>query len=262
LNFGSIPSLNNITLPGFTNVNGFKIEFQYLNIGGSLAWYCVGFKSNIGYSTTATAAGTTTLDVNSNYNQFFTGSTTQTVVLPVVSTLILGRQFKIRNLSTGIVTINSSGSNLIVALNQFETIILTCIAITGTDASSWDMMRINAGVEYFPFASSDESPALTTGTAKISGHWPYNFTMRGIFIGLSVVSSSGNVTIDMNDKNGTSIFSTRPAIVATEFTSLTNGTQPVISTVSFAKGDIWTIDIDIAGTGAKGLKVYNEGIRY
>jgi hypothetical protein len=113
----------------------------------------------------------------------------------------------------------------------------------------------------FEFAASDESTALTTGTAKITGHWPYSFTMSGIFIGLSVVSSSGNVTIDFNDKNGNTIFSERPAIVATEFTSLTNGTQPALTTTTFVKGDKFTVDIDVAGTGAKGLKVYIKGIK-
>ena len=44
----------------------------------------------MGYTTTATAAGTTTLTVSSNYRQFFTGSTTQTIVLPVTSTLVIG----------------------------------------------------------------------------------------------------------------------------------------------------------------------------
>lgn len=39
------------------------------------------------YSTTATAAGTTTLTVSSNQLQFFTGTTTQTVALPVASTM-------------------------------------------------------------------------------------------------------------------------------------------------------------------------------
>ena len=45
-----------------------------------------------GYATTATLAGTTTLTVASAGSQFFTGSTTQTVVMPAVSTLVVGQQ--------------------------------------------------------------------------------------------------------------------------------------------------------------------------
>jgi len=59
--------------------------------------------ATLGYTTTVTAAGTTTLTVSSTATQFFTGSTTQTVVLPVASTLTQGQQFTIHN--------NSSGSN-------------------------------------------------------------------------------------------------------------------------------------------------------
>src|SRR6185295_5390267 len=57
------------------------------------------------YTTTATAAGTTTLTVASTAQQFFTGTSTQTVVLPVTSTLVLGQIFRIVNNSTGTVTV-------------------------------------------------------------------------------------------------------------------------------------------------------------
>ena len=62
----------------------------------------------MGYTTTATAAGTTTLTASSNYRQLFTGSTTQTIVLPVTSTLVTGMSFEIENVSTGNLTVNST----------------------------------------------------------------------------------------------------------------------------------------------------------
>jgi hypothetical protein len=92
----------------------------------------------IGYSTTATAAGTTTLTVSSNYKQYFTGSTTQTIVLPVVTTLTLGHTFEIHNNSTGSLTVNSSGSNLVGTIQANTTAVCTCILVTGTTAASWD----------------------------------------------------------------------------------------------------------------------------
>jgi len=113
----------------------------------------------------------------------------------------------------------------------------------------------------YDFACSDETTVITTGTEKFKDHWPYNFDAIGVFVGLNVVSSSGNPTFDFNDKDGNSIFSTRPAIVATEETSLTNGTQPVFATTHFAKGDKFTIDFDIAGTGAAGVKFHFTGIK-
>ncbi len=72
--------------------------------------------SNYPYTTTATAAGTTTLVATDNHLQYFTGVTTQTVVLPVVSTLYTGFCYEIDNLSTGAVTVQSSGANTIVIL--------------------------------------------------------------------------------------------------------------------------------------------------
>ena len=97
-----------------------------------------------GYSTTATAAGTTTLTVNSTYLQFFTGTTTQTVQLPDVTTLVLGHQFYIRNNSTGLVTITSSGGNTVRILAAGTRCMVTCIAITGTTAASWSANYLGA----------------------------------------------------------------------------------------------------------------------
>lgn len=92
-----------------------------------------------GYATTTTAAGTTTLVVGSARQQFFTGTTTQTVTLPVASTLVLGQQYEIVNNSTGVVTVNSSGSNQVVAMVAASKVVLTCILTSGTTAASWSI---------------------------------------------------------------------------------------------------------------------------
>lgn len=89
------------------------------------------------YATTATSGGTLTLTNTSARRQFFTGSTTHTVVLPVASTLAVGHTFEIHNNSTGALTINSSGGNLVATLNANATISIVCILASGTTASSW-----------------------------------------------------------------------------------------------------------------------------
>lgn len=89
------------------------------------------------FTTTATAAGTTTLTVASSRNQFFTGTTTQTITLPVTSTLTTGHQFYIANLSTGNVTVNSSGGNLLAVFGAGATALITCVLASGTTAASW-----------------------------------------------------------------------------------------------------------------------------
>jgi hypothetical protein len=90
-----------------------------------------------GFTSTATAGGTTTLTVMSAANQFFTGTTTQTVILPVTSTLALGQGYFFQNSSTGAVTIQSSGGNAVKIIAPGAFAIVTCIALTGTSAASW-----------------------------------------------------------------------------------------------------------------------------
>jgi hypothetical protein len=92
----------------------------------------------LGLSTvTATAAGTTVLTVASNRKQTFTGTTTQTVTLPAVSTLSLGDTFEINNSSTGVVTVQSSGANSVLAMATMTRAVFVCILASGTTAASW-----------------------------------------------------------------------------------------------------------------------------
>lgn len=106
--------------------------------GSSVALRGGGTVKYIGdYTTTATAAGTTTLTASSTEQQYFTGTTTQNVDMPVTSTLVLGQQYIIRNLSTGLVTVRSSGANTIKVMAPNSQIILTCILTSGTTAASW-----------------------------------------------------------------------------------------------------------------------------
>lgn len=90
-----------------------------------------------GYSTTATAAGTTTLTVSSNVIQDFTGATTQTVVLPVTSTLQTGFEYRIYNHSSGNVTVQSSGTNTLSVLTNLQVLKAICISTSGTGTASW-----------------------------------------------------------------------------------------------------------------------------
>jgi hypothetical protein len=92
----------------------------------------------MGYATTATAAGTTTLTASSAYRQFFTGTTTQTVQLPVTSTLTLGMAYEIENNSTGNVTVNSSGGNAVITVLPGTVAHVVCIGTTLTTAADWD----------------------------------------------------------------------------------------------------------------------------
>jgi hypothetical protein len=122
----------------------------------------------LGYATTATAAGTTTLTVTSANQQFFTGTTTQTVVLPVTSTLALGMSYVIRNNSTGSITVQSSGANTILVVAAGKYVTFTCILITGTTAASWDYREIPSATQIQPISASVAASALTISASALS----------------------------------------------------------------------------------------------
>jgi hypothetical protein len=112
--------------------------------------------------------------------------------------------------------------------------------------------------ECFTIAVSDETTDITTGTAKVTFRAPFAFTIPRIpRASLATASSSGNPAVDINN-GADSIFSTVLTIDATEKTSTTATTAAVLDTdhTTVADDAEITIDIDTAGTGAKGLKVY------
>lgn len=90
-----------------------------------------------GFTTTATAAGTTTMTIASTYQQVWTGSSTQTVKLPTTS-VPQGGSYYITNNSTGSVTVQSSGANTIQVLGAGMSGIFTAIVATPTTAANWD----------------------------------------------------------------------------------------------------------------------------
>ena len=108
-------------------------------------------------------------------------------------------------------------------------------------------------------AISDETTQITSGLTKLTIYAPYAFTITEVQASLSTSGSTAS-EFDVN-KNDVSIFSTRPTIDANENSTGTAATPSVLSTTSVAKYDKLTFDIDIAGAGARGAKIYIVGIR-
>lgn len=111
-------------------------------------------------------------------------------------------------------------------------------------------------------ACSDETTALTTGTAKATFRMPFAMTLTAVRASLTTAQASGSIfTVDINE-NGSSILSTKLTIDNTEKTSTTAATPAVISDASLANDAEITIDIDQVGAaGATGLKVWLIGTR-
>ena len=111
-------------------------------------------------------------------------------------------------------------------------------------------------------AASDETTALTIGSAKVTFRMPYAFTLTAVRASLTTAQTSGSIlTVDINE-GGTTILSTKLTIDNTERTSTTAATAAVISDTSLVDDAEITIDIDQIGDGtAKGLKVVLIGYR-
>lgn len=91
-------------------------------------------------TSTATAAGTTTLTNTSTTVQQFTGSTTQTVVLPDATTMKNGQKFYIANRSTGVVTVQYNDASTAKIMRAGTQVIFTLIS-NGTSNGTWDILN-------------------------------------------------------------------------------------------------------------------------
>ena len=110
--------------------------------------------------------------------------------------------------------------------------------------------------ESFIVALSDETTDLTTGTAKASIRMPYAFTLTDVRASVNTAPTGSVLTVDINE-SVSSVLSTKITIDATEFSSETAATPPVISDSSLADDADISFDIDTVGStiAGAGLKV-------
>jgi len=119
--------------------------------------------------------------------------------------------------------------------------------------------------ESFIIAASDESTALTTGSAKVSWRMPYAFTLKAGVNGLTAscnqAPTGAILTMDVNE-SGSTILSTKLTIAIGSTTSV-GGTAPVIDDVNLAYNALMTVDIDQIGSSnaGTGLKITLIGVR-
>lgn len=168
-------------------------------------------------------------------------------------------------IASGSLVVSKTGLSFAVTRGDILTLDLESIGQAGPPSPITFLIEIDDGdngLIEFGLAASDETTALATGSAKAIFHVQRAFTLTDIWAGLSTASTLGLVTVNVK-KNGTTIFTTKITIDANEKTSLTAAAAYALSSspTTFAKGDEIQIDIDGAGTGAKGLKVYFEGTR-
>jgi hypothetical protein len=168
----------------------------------------------VSFTTTATAAGTTVLTNTSTYYQIFTGTTTQTVTLPVTSTLIQGWSYHIVNNSTGNLTVNSSGGNLVIVVLPGTTAMVTCILTSGTTAASWE-----AGYTDFSTATGTGSVVLATSPTLVT-------PALGAATAASLGLTNGNLTaIKTATFNSQTTIATTSGAITVDWTTAQNQRQ-------------------------------------
>ena len=183
--------------------------------------------SLFGFTTTATSATPLVLTNTSSVYQLFTGSTAQTVTLPVTSTLTAGWTFHIVNNSTQNITVNSSGANLVCTVIPNTTSMVTCILITGTTAASWE------------FGFTDFGAITGTGSVVMSTSPTLVTPVLGTPASGTVTNLTGTASININGTVGATTASTGAFTTLTASTSLAtsnSGTVSLIGTGAIAIG--------------------------
>lgn len=177
-----------------------------------------------GFATTATAAGTTTLTRTSKQKQAFTGVTTQTVVLPVVTTLPqAGFWFEIVNNSTGALTVNSSGSNLVQTMAAGSRATFSNNKITAdTTAAAWDVTYIPVAVS-IPFTAASASSAASLAFAEDTDNGAHAVTVK------APASVAADVDVELPGVAGT-LMRTAEVLRAYQSTNLSKTNNTFVDT--------------------------------
>ncbi len=136
---------------------------------------------------------------------------------------------------------------------------------TGTDATRAvtpdSLAGSNYGKKVVSIIIIDDSTVVTTGDGKFTYHVVpilNGWNLVDVSVGLTTASTSGTPTVSLfNVTTAQHMLSTSITVNEAEYHSGTSYIPPVINTSydDVATGDRIRIDVDVAGTGAKGLQI-------
>ena len=203
-----------------------------------------------GFTSTPMASGTTVLTVNSTEIQEFTGALSQTVTLPVVSTLSLGLQYYIINNGSGTTTVQSSGGNTIQAMAANTSLIMTCTALSGTGTSSWNGTYI-----------SDTGGTVNSGTANQMAYYASTGNavsgLTSANSGLLVTSNAGAPSILAGPGTTGNILQANaaaaPSFSTATYPSTTSVSQLLYSSSANVVAGLTTANNGLLVTGSSGI---------
>ena len=182
----------------------------------------------------------------------FTGNAANNITVGIITALTAGKM-----------TIGGTDGDVIVDDAAGESVTIKKWVSRRTTAQAIANLAVAAAqTESIIIAVSDETTALTAGTGKVTFRMPYAFTLSAVRASVTTAPTGANLVVDINE-GGASILSTKLSIDATEKTSTTAATPPVISDTALADDAEITIDIDQIGStiAGAGLKVVLIGTR-
>lgn len=218
--------------------------------------------------TTPTAATTTTLTVASAKIQQFTGSSTQTVVMPAATTMAVGQQFYITNRSTGVVTVNMNGGALLQSLAASSYAIFTLIN-NGTAAGVWDVGYTAGGGSGTVTTVSVVTANGFTGTVANAGTTPaitLTTNVTGMLKGNGTAMSAAVAGTDFMAPSDFVVRETPTGTINGVNTTFTLANTPIVNTEQvFLNGLLLEPgagnDYTISGAAITMLQVPNTGDR-
>ena len=232
----------NTTITGFANVSG--------NLTATNPIF-----NNIkhGYSTTATAAGTTILTSSSNYMQFFTGTTTQVLSLPAPQTMTLGQGFLIVNNSTGNIEVRAANAATVITVLPGTMALCTSIDLTaGNGAAGWN-------AEFVGFSS-----ATGTGSVVLSAGPTFTGTLNAgtLAVGNTTTTGFANVTGTIQGGSSLTIAGAASGITTLAAGNTTiSGFANVISGLSLSNGTSNFVTWSTAGVDGPSINTRSPGTK-
>ena len=179
---------------------------------------------------------------------------TITAALPIVGSITGNASTVTTNASlTGIVTSVGNATSIAdgaIALAKLATNPLARANHTGTQAAT----TITGLPCEFQVAASDLTTAITAGTGKAYFRAPFAFTLTAVRASVLTAGTGSTILIDINE-SGVTVLSTKIMIDASEKTSTTAATAPVISDAAIADDAELTIDFDQVGATIAGAGV-------
>ena len=120
---------------------------------------------------------------------------------------------------------------------------------------------VRPATQTIAIACSDETTAITTGTAKATFRMPYAFTLTEVRASVTTAPTGAILIIDINESGSTIMTTNKLSIDASEKTSTTAATAAGLTDTALADDAEITIDFDQVGStvAGAGVKVYLIG---